>query len=49
VRAQLGYTPLHVAAVKGRASVVTLLYECGADKDAKNNVRSTRAHTRRSA
>jgi hypothetical protein len=39
---QAGDTPLHCA-VFGRASVVTLLLERGADKEAKNNVRSRNA------
>jgi hypothetical protein len=33
--------PLHAAAFTGHASVVTLLLECGADKEAKDTVRRT--------
>ena len=37
--AQEGTTPLHRAAQAGHASVVTVLLEFGADKDAKDEVR----------
>jgi hypothetical protein len=43
--AQNGYTPLHLAALCGHASVVTLLCERGANKEAKNNVRPRHTHT----
>jgi hypothetical protein len=43
---QWGNTPLHWAAKKGYASVVTLLLERGANKNAKENVRTCHhAHT----
>jgi ankyrin repeat protein len=46
-RAQSGKTPLHNAAQNGHASVITLLLECGADKEAKNDVRrAAHAHAR---
>jgi hypothetical protein len=41
--AQYGSTPLHCAAEKGHAPVVTLLLERGANKEAKDIVRSARA------
>jgi hypothetical protein len=43
VRAQYGSTPLHIAACAGHASVVTVLCECGADKEAKGWVRNAAA------
>jgi hypothetical protein len=46
--AQKSNTPLHWAAHNGHASVVTLLCERGADKEAKNNVR-TRHHAHAAA
>jgi hypothetical protein len=42
--AQSGWTPLHFAASRGHASVVTLLCERGADKEANDNVRTRHAH-----
>jgi ankyrin repeat protein len=49
-RAQNGWTPLHMAAWNGRVSVVPLLLERGADKEAKTNVRhAVRPCPRRSA
>jgi hypothetical protein len=42
--AQDGWTPLHNAAYYGHASIVTLLCERGADKEAKDNVRTRHAH-----
>jgi ankyrin repeat protein len=42
--AQSGNTPLHNAAQSGHASVVTLLLERRADKDAKDKVRTRHAH-----
>ena len=38
-RAQNGFTPLHCAAVQGHESIVTLLLDCGADKEATDEVR----------
>jgi hypothetical protein len=40
--AQMGWTPLHCATAYGRASVVTLLCERGADMEAKDIVRHAR-------
>ena len=37
--AQNGYTPLHVAAANGQVGTVRLLFDSGADKDAKSKVR----------
>ncbi len=49
-RAQYGQTPLYMAAMSGHASVVTLLLERGADKEAKDEVRLTpRARARAAA
>jgi hypothetical protein len=47
LRAQDGHTLLHIAAYNDHASVVTLLCERGANKEAKNDVRTrhARAHT----
>jgi hypothetical protein len=46
-RAQWVRTPLHWAANEGQASVVTLLLECGANKEVMDWVRrATRSHTR---
>jgi ankyrin repeat protein len=39
--AQCENTPLHMAAEKGNTSVVLLLLERGADKEAKDGVRRT--------
>ena len=38
-KTQDGDTALSLAAVQGRTECVRLLVECGADKEAKNNVR----------
>jgi ankyrin repeat protein len=42
IRAQYGYTALIRAAWAGRANCVRLLLDAGADKEAKNEVRSVR-------
>jgi ankyrin repeat protein len=43
---QLGYTPLHGAAMGGHAECVTLLVDRGANKEATNNVRCARSALR---
>ena len=44
---QIGYTSLIMAAAFGRAPVVKLLLDAGANKNAKNNVRGRRGGVRR--
>ena len=39
---QDGWTPLHIAALKGYEAIVTLLLEAGADTKAKDKVRDER-------